>query len=143
MRLIYAFFLLLTSNLILAQDRVEWSFSFDDPSSEVRIKAEIAEGWHLYSQHVNNDIGPVPTSFEFEESSFYALQGSTREPRALKEYDENFKGELDFFKDSVTFVQRIALNGSGVLKGTVVYMVCNDTMCLPPTDVPFEITIEK
>lgn len=143
MRPILAFILIFFSAVSYSQDRVEWNFSYDAASSEVRIKAEIAEGWHLYSQHVNNDIGPVPTSFEFEESSFYTLQGSTREPRALKEYDENFEGELDFFKDSVTFVQRIAVNESCILKGTVVYMVCNDTMCLPPTDVPFEITIEK
>ena len=42
---------------------VEWEFSqkqLSDTEIELQFKANIDEGWHLYSQHIADD-GPVPT----------------------------------------------------------------------------------
>lgn len=141
MRTSILFILSFISCLSFGQNTVEWEFKVEN---EVFIaKAEIAEGWHLYSQHINNEIGPIPTSFEFEKNPAIRILGKTEEPESLKEYDENFEGELNFFKEQVEFSQELKVTSSSELKGFVTYMVCNDTMCLPPTDEFFNITIEK
>lgn len=140
--LIFIAFILL-STLSFGQEKVEWSYSFDSELSTIQIKATIDEGWHLYSQHIDNEIGPVPTSIVFEKNDEVVLVGKTIEPESLKEYDENFEGELNFFKDEVVFTQKIKLKNSTTLNGVVTFMVCNDTMCLPPTDIDFSIKINK
>lgn len=134
---------ILVSMLSFGQEKVEWTYSFDSESSTIQIKATIDEGWHLYSQHIDNEIGPVPTSISFEKNGEVVIVGKTIEPESLKEYDENFEGELNFFKDEVVFTQKIKLKKSTTLNGVVTFMVCNDTMCLPPTDIDFSIKINK
>ena len=32
---------------------------------------------------------------------------------------------------------------STILSGSVTFMVCNSTMCLPPKDIPFKISLDK
>lgn len=124
-----------------AQDKVVWSYHYDDKNEELMIQAQIAEGWHLYSQHIDDGIGPVPTAFEFSENGAVKLLGETVEPTSIREYDPNFEGELNFFKDEVIFTQKIKVKESTTLEGVVTYMICNDTMCLPPKDVKFTISI--
>lgn len=136
-------FILMLSIGSFGQDKVEWSVSVDNESSTILVSAVIAEGWHLYSQYINNKIGPIPTTIDFVPNNSYKLIGSTREPESLKEYDNNFNGELNFFKDEVVFVQKVKASNPAVIEGVITYMVCNDTMCLPPTDELFTITFEN
>lgn len=140
--IIFIFALMLTT-FVRAQEKVEWQLYYDDKTETIAIIATIAEGWHLYSQHLNNEIGPVPTSFIFEANDKVKIIGETTEPESLKEYDENFEAELNFFKESVTFSQKVKVSESGQLNCTVTFMVCNDTMCLPPRELTFTIPIKK
>lgn len=138
----FVFILVLLASNSFGQEKVEWSFDFDNDSNTIQIKADIAEGWHLYSQHIDNEIGPVPTTIEFTVNEDILLIGSTEEPESLKEYDENFEGELNFFKDEVVFTQKVDVRKNSKLDGVVTFMVCNDTMCLPPVDKEFSVLIE-
>lgn len=140
--LIWSLFLLVTS-MADAQNYVQWHFSFDDEASAFVAEAKIEEGWHLYSQELTNEFGPIPTEFSFKENQNLQLVGKTTEPEPIKEYDPNFDGELNFFKENARFVQEITIEETTVLKGTVTYMVCNDEMCMPPIDVEFEINVEN
>ena len=138
----FVFILALLSFNTFGQEKVQWSFNFDNDSNIIQIKADIAEGWHLYSQHIDNEIGPVPTTIDFTDNEDIILIGTTEEPESLKEYDENFEGELNFFKDEVIFTQKVDVRKNSKLEGVVTFMVCNDTMCLPPVDKEFFILIE-
>lgn len=138
--ILLSFFLLIILN-VNAQENVVWSYDYDDENEALMMQAEIAEGWHLYSQHIDDGIGPVPTAFEFTENGAVKILGETEEPESIRAYDPNFEGELNFFKDQVTFSQKIKANESTTLEGVVTYMICNDTMCLPPKDVKFTISI--
>jgi thiol:disulfide interchange protein DsbD len=135
-------FALFSSLLSFAQQEVEWAFSFDNETDSVVVVAKIQPGWHLYSQHIDNELGPIPTSFSFKPNENYKLVGGVIEPKAIMEYDPNFEGELHFFKDEVSFKQKIELKKSTEIEGMVTYMVCNDVMCMPPSDVEFKITIK-
>ena len=158
MRLIYSFVLtfLLTPIIGASQiyDPVDWSFSkqkISENTYELTFVADIEEGWAIYSNDIyNNDIDcdveicPLPVSFEFDKDndleSYYLIGG-------IKEVDENksvsqdpiFLMEVTKFTKKATFKQVIELKAENVnASGYLTFMVCDDTKCLPPTDVEFE-----
>ena len=123
---------------LFAQDKVEWTVVYNTENQSVTFKAEIEEGWHLYSQKINEGIGPVPTTFTFEPNKKkYKLVGKTIEPTPKTEYDPNFEGELSYFEGTVEFVQQLKIKSSGEITGKITFMLCNEEMCIPPVDVAF------
>jgi hypothetical protein len=126
-----------------AQEAIQWEFNYNTQSKQVEIIANIHEGWHLYSQHIQNDVGPVPTAFTFKSSDDFQLIGAVVEPKPIQKYDENFEATLDFFEKKVVFTQKIKAKTASILEGTVTFMVCNETMCLPPVDKKFKINIPQ
>jgi len=140
---IFLFLIVSCSTFLFSQEKVTWSYHYDQDNEELILDAKIADGWHLYSQEINEGIGPVPTSFTFIANASIKLIGTTSEPESIREYDENFEGELNFFKESVSFKQKMKVSSSTSVKGIITYMTCNETMCLPPKDVEFEIEINK
>jgi hypothetical protein len=136
-------FIVVISHSAFSQEKVEWTCAYDKISNEIHLEATIAEGWHLYSQHIDEGIGPVPTAFTFEKNGAYKTVGKTMEPEAIVKYDPNFEGELAFFSHEATFTQKIKIKKSGEVKGAITFMACNDEMCLPPVDKLFTISIEK
>ncbi len=126
-----------------AQSEVVWEFTFDQDQNAVVAEATIEEGWHLYSQYVDEYAGPIPTSFEFEENPQVELIGTPVEPEAIVEFDQNFESEVSYFKDHVAFKQKLNPIGNTELSGTVTFMICNETMCLPPEDQVFVVSIKK
>ena len=158
MRIIYSFVLALFLTPIFGisqiYDPVDWSFSkqkISENTYELTFIADIEEGWAIYSNDIyNNDIDcdveicPLPVSFEFDkdnDSESYYLIGD------IKEVDENksvsqdpiFLMEVTKFTKKATFNQVIELKAENVnVTGYLTFMVCDDTKCLPPTDVEFE-----
>lgn len=141
MKCFLVIFSLFISILAHAQQRIAWNFSYNKETKVLELSADLADGWHLYSQLIANDVGPVPTSFEFEENKAIKLIGKVNEPTPTQEYDENFEAMLDFFEDQVVFTQRISVKKDTTLKGFVTFMMCNKTMCLPPSDQQFSIEL--
>ncbi|MEY4602763.1 MAG: hypothetical protein RIT43_55 [Bacteroidota bacterium] len=135
-------FVLLFPLVLGAQAPAEWSWAGSSASNELKFKVNLQEGWHVYSQYIQNDIGPVPTSFAFEELSGIQLLDSVTEPVPIKKYDENFEATLDFFEGEVVFTQKYSGVPKGPVSGTITYMLCNDRMCLPPVDLHFLISIQ-
>jgi hypothetical protein len=134
-------FSLFISILAQAQQTIAWNFRYNKETKALELSADLADGWHLYSQYIANDVGPVPTSFQFEENKAIKLIGKVNEPTPTQEYDENFEAMLDFFEDQVVFTQRISVKKDTTLKGFVTFMMCNKTMCLPPSDQHFSIEL--
>jgi thiol:disulfide interchange protein DsbD len=129
--------------LFAQSQKVKWDYSYDSENKVVHLKATLAEGWHLYSQHIANDIGPVPTTFTFDQNSSVKLVGKVDEPKPIQKYDENFEALLDYFEVEADFTQRVSFKSETTLSGTVTFMACNATMCLPPVDEKFTIELTK
>ena len=127
----------------LAQKEISWLVTYNSESQSIEFTASIAKGWHLYSQHIADGAGPVATSFEFNELDGIKLKGKVEEPESIRKYDQSFEATLNYFEGKVTFIQHISktTKNASLLTGTITYMLCNDTMCLPPVDVPFTIEI--
>ena len=139
----YILLVLITSlsSWVFSQDKVSWEVSYNAAENQVEFRATIADGWHLYSQFIQNDIGPVPTAFVFDENETVKWSGTVQEPKAIHAYDENFEASLDFFKDEAVFTRKISTGSKGTITGYITYMVCNEIMCLPPVDLSFSVTI--
>lgn len=125
---------------------VKWSFSINrinDCEAELLFKAKIDKGFHVYSQFLENDNGPVATTFNFDKSNDFVQVGKVIEGKPLEEYDPNFEMKLKFFANEATFKQKIKISNlkSFLVKGYLNFMVCDDTKCLPPEDVDFEFKI--
>lgn len=143
-----AFFALMMPMVSVAQiyDPVQWSFSTESLGNNeynVIFKAEIEAGWHVYSQNIA-DGGPIPTAFYFAEATDYERVGVVTESEAIVLQDPVFDMELRFFEKEAIFTQKVKVLGKEpvALKGELEYMVCNDGMCLPPTAVEFDITLD-
>ena len=97
----------------------------------------------MYSQHLKPDAGPVPTSFVFEKNKGITLTGSVIEPKPIQKFDETFGAMLDYFEGKILFTQEISVRKKGTITCTVTYMLCDDTMCLPPVDKVISLNVNK
>ncbi|MNY07973.1 disulfide bond corrector protein DsbC [compost metagenome] len=89
------------------------------------------------------DGGPVKTSFNFAASKSYKPVGKTIEPKPIVKFEKSFDMNVSYFEKSVIFQQKVKLTGAtATVKGTLEYMVCDDSQCLPPETVEFSIPVK-
>ena len=108
------------------------------------ITATIEAGWHLYSQKVPEG-GPIATTISINENSEdFQLIGTPTEGKGHEAYDNVFDMKIKFFEETATFKQKIRLltNKKLSIEGTIEFMVCDDTFCLPPTEVDIAFEVE-
>ena len=148
-KIIFLFVLLgtvITSAQIL--EPVKWEFESQkvgEGEYELIFIANIDEHWAVYSQFVD-DGGPIPTEFTFEESEAISLVESVIESDENKvtKHDPVFDMIVSKFYTKGTFTQKIKLNDTeAIVKGSLVFMTCDDERCLAPTDVPFEFKLSS
>lgn len=130
-----------------AQDPVTWKFAakkIDAKTFEIHLSANLDAEWHLYSQSTPAG-GPAPTSVTFAKNPLLVFEGSVKEVGNMEKHFEKLFGVQVFqFSDKVDFVQTVKLksNVKTNLSGTVEFMVCNNEMCLPPEEVPFNLLLK-
>ena len=130
-----------------AQSPVHWTFSakkMADKDYEITLTATVNSPWHIYSQHTP-DGGPVATKISFNPNPLVKLDDDAKEVGELiKKREDVFDMDVKYFNGNVAFVQKVKMkaNAKTKISGTVEFMVCNDTQCLPPTKVPFSIDLK-
>ena len=140
--LILNFLFYLGINLIHAQNHVTWNFSYDKSTEKIMIKGTIDKGWHLYSQKTPLNAGPIPTTVHLDKIKGLKLIGNYSEDLVPHEiFDLNFESKVYLFEDSYLSSQKIKCKNIQQISGKIEYMVCDDTRCMPPIEVPFTITI--
>ncbi|WP_262247513.1 protein-disulfide reductase DsbD domain-containing protein [Parapedobacter soli] len=124
---------------------VSWQFGakkINDTEAVVFMKATMDQGWHIYSQHVDEG-GPIKTSFTFNPSADYSLVGKPAEPKPKTKYEDVFAMNVGYFDKEVVFQQKIKLKkGTTTVKGAVEFMACDASQCLPPDEVEFTIAVK-
>ena len=133
---------------ITAQNHLNWEFSYDKLNSRILIKGTIDKGWHLYSQKTPANAGPIPVSISIDKQKGTKLIGKCEEKLEPNEiFDVNFDSQVYLFENTYLAEQKIKLKKAKnqhlkQLKGSVLYMVCDETKCLPPIEVPFTIQLK-
>lgn len=128
---------------------VKWQISQKKVSEgvyDIVCKATIDESWHLYDTELP-DGGPLPTTFNMDEDETTGVElvgklKATTKP--VSEYSEPFHMEVKYFKNTVTFTQRVKVTGSkGNLVGYVEFMACKGGQCIPPQEADFSFQLTK
>ncbi|MGJ8745182.1 cytochrome c biogenesis protein CcdA [Polaribacter sp.] len=128
-------------------DPIKWDTSVQKVSETEYIlvtKATLEKGWHLYSQNVPED-GPIPTSFTYDTSkNDFKLIENTLEETGVTIDDPVFGMVIKFFEKEAVFQQKInILKNSTEIKGTVFFMVCDDTQCLAPEEIDLVYNLQN
>ena len=130
---------------------VNWDFSkkqISENTYELTFVADIDEGWAIYSNDIYNngvdcdvEICPIPVSFEFNESKgLFNFMGEVIEEDINKKVSQDpiFLMEVTKFEKQAVFRQTIEIISEDFkVTGYLTFMTCDDTKCLPPTDVEF------
>jgi len=96
--------------------------------------SEIETNWYLYSSNFDPELGPLVTTFAFEEDPSFELVGDIKPIGFKTKYDSIFEGEYSYFKEHAEFRQTIkVLNIDLNIRGTIDYQVCSDIdgKCIP------------
>jgi Disulphide bond corrector protein DsbC len=126
--------------------QVQWEYTAKktaDKTYEVHITATIGPNYHMYAQNAGVE-GPLPTVFKFTGNPLAVLDGKVKEAgKLIKKKEEVWGGNVQYYEKTVDFVQIVKLKGNikTNLAGSVVFMVCNESQCLPPSTVEFKVNI--
>mgnify|MGYP000489017385 CR=1 FL=1 len=116
-----------------------------EQGTEIQIIGDIDEGWYVYSMFLDGD-GPTPTEVVFEDIEGYRLIGETTETATKEEegFDKTFGMDVKKLKGEATFSQQIKFSGEEkpIVRGYVLYQICDDEKCLRPVEEEFAIITE-
>ncbi|MES2329422.1 MAG: protein-disulfide reductase DsbD domain-containing protein [Bacteroidota bacterium] len=129
------------------ENPVSWNYEAKKKTAdtyEIVITADIEHPWHIYSQNTGKG-GPIPTSVTFKANPLITKNGAVKEVGKLEKiYDKNFETNVLSYSDKVQWVQTVKVKG-GIktnISGTIEYMVCDDSHCLPPTKKSFDLKLQ-
>ncbi len=85
----------------------------------------------------------LPTKFSFTKHPLITVEGNVEEKGELKTQKID-NAELKYYAMRVEFVQLVKLKAPSKtnISGTIDYMACTDTHCLPPAQKRFSVTLQ-
>ncbi|MDB5240994.1 MAG: cytochrome biosis protein transrane region [Spirosoma sp.] len=110
----------------------------------VTIQAIISGDWHIYSNDLDPNIGPLPTSFKFVSSDAWQRVGEPVPVGVEEKFEAVWNTKIRQFSGKALFIQKLKLlKPNVVFNGTVEYMACSDKdgTCLPPAEAEFSARI--
>lgn len=139
---------LFATNVIFAQlNPVKWSFEAQkvaDGEYDLVFTANITDGWYVYSQNLESDEGPIPTTFSWGENPKFTLVGKTVEEGHKHEgYDEIFDMNVVKYSGRPTFTQRVKISEPTSFSVFVEFMTCDQNRCLPPKEIEAKFNLTK
>jgi thiol:disulfide interchange protein len=125
---------------------VKWTFRSENQNEgnyTVIAQATIEPGWHIYGPGVQQDEGPVPTSFVITPGTAYTLDGSITEQSSgrMEGHDKYFDIQVVKFKHDAVLTQKIKSSGAGVVSGSLEFMACDESRCLAPEFIEFSVDL--
>jgi len=126
-------------------DPVKWAFSIQDVNEtefDVVATATVDPQYHIYSTKMP-ELGPLPTTFEFESSPDYEVVGEARDVSAgEKYYDDIFEVEYVQFKGTAVYAQRLKklTDKAFTVMGAISAQVCKEGGCVP-VSADFEVNV--
>ena len=113
-------------------------------TARIAVLAQIRAGYHINDHKPSLDY-LIPTQVTFVASPSFKVEkiiyphGKLRKLPFLDSPISVYEGEIRL--GSVLQVARSAKPGSYPLQGKFMYQACNDHACLPPTSVPFDVSV--
>lgn len=127
-------------------DHASWRYAVEkisDKKIQVSFRVNLDPGWHIYSTDMAEG-GPQKTVIQLEQNKAYTASSATRDSgRLIEKYDSSFNLALRYYPVAASFIKVIDIaDTSGiVLKGSILYMLCTEEVCLPPSETLFSILV--
>lgn len=116
-------------------DPVKWSYAVDLNSKKAIISGVIDDGWHIYSNTINPDDGPIPTEIYLNEE-LIEIEESAEE--VITGFDDIFEVEITKLKKKVELTFDFP-DTQEPIQGEVVYMACDKSKCIMPEPAQFTL----
>ncbi|MFR8836506.1 cytochrome c biogenesis protein CcdA [Bacteroides nordii] len=115
--------------------------ALSDTEGEIIFTAAIDPGWHVYSTNLG-DGGPISATFNVDKKNGLELVGKLKPVgNEISTFDKLFQMKVRYFENTAQFVQKIKfIAGTYTIEGYLEYGACDDESCLPPTQVPFNLS---
>lgn len=129
------------------ENPVNWSFEAKKKSADtydIIITAQVENPWHIYSQSTPAG-GPIPTKVTFKANPLITKTGAVKENgKQEKRHDKNFGVDVLSYSDEVKWIQTVKVKGNVKtnVSGTIEYMTCDDSHCLPPAKKAFDLKLQ-
>lgn len=86
-------------------------------------------------------ISLIPTTIKVSKNPDIKMMGKVKAQGNAKTRKDEMMGTLNYYEGSAKYIQRIEALKNTTVKGVATFQTCNESGCLPPTDVPFEIKL--
>ena len=126
--------------------QVKWTSTVKktgDKQYELKLTASISGDFHMYAQEAGVE-GPVPTTISFTANPLLIIDGKAVETgKKITKVEKAWDGKVNFYEKTVTFTQKIKAKTKAKTNiiGKVEFMVCNDEVCLPPSEYTFKVPV--
>jgi len=145
--LLFSAFVLLFAGIVRGQifTPVKWNVKLetvDDARGVVVMSASIDDGWHMYSDKVDPDVGPTPLSVSWNKLEGVKLDGPMTPAKAPhSQFDEMFEATLSWWTGGIVIKQPVKFTGGKyTIDGDIRFSACNDENCIPPSREPFSFS---
>ena len=130
----------------VSDDPTTWQYELKKKSAteyEIIFHLDIKEGWHIWSLHPGGDGYEIAPTFTIDKNPKVKTKGTvTEKGKTTTTTMEGIDGKITYLSGKIDYVQNIAVTGKTKITGKHMYQVCNDKMCLRPTDKDFALEIK-
>ncbi len=128
----------LKARAVASVDRVHPGTSF-----QIAVVADVQEGWHVNAHQPSFDY-LVPTTVTVEGAAGYSFHEPVYPPHVEKSFTFTKGDKLRVYEGEVVIGLDVAAGrdlkpGPATLRGVFSAQACNDTSCLAPGSLPFEV----
>lgn len=115
----------------------------EDGNYKIEVILSFKEGWHGYTDSKANEaLGMIPTNVKVEFPGWVETEGKISLPYSAYTGSALYMGEVAFKQLFMYFRRSYAIKHTEIpVKIHIGYQVCNDTMCMPPEEHIFDMTI--
>lgn len=149
MRTFFTLLFLVVSVCVHAQtpQPVSWTFQLiKDKSTQhytLEAKVIISQGWHVFTTNPGGDGLLIPTSLTLDHAEKVSELSEVRSIGKPITKEMEGVGIVNYFEHEATFTLQFKTKELKLIEGTLGYQLCNEAMCLPPTDVKFTLKTEE
>ena len=132
-----------------AEQPVKWQVTVQhlgNDEFQLVAKAKMKPNFHIWALDAGGDGSLINTSIETSSEDELDWTDKTwksnKQPKT--ETFEFIEGAVHYFENEVVFTRNFKVKEPVTsIKGTISYQSCNESMCFPPDDIPFDVQIKK
>jgi len=124
---------------------VKWTFSTkkgNNPNEYVLVAtAKLQEGFHVFAPNPGGDGLLIATEVVLDHKEKYKKIGNLIPQRRPITKDMTGVGMVNYYEGEIEFTLTVETDKPGTLSGTITSQCCNEQMCFPPSDLPFNVKL--